>query len=317
MEKKNNEHKVVAIIAVVVGGIALLTSWMPFINNGSAALALVALILGAISVIINRKNKKVLSLVSIIVAILAFIIVLITQSAYGAAIDSAMDNSSSADKTGNIVASKTKSSKEASFLEEINKLADSSVSTDELYITGKITVGESGDIKPGIYDLEITGGNGNIMGDRSKTYSGLYINWTGASTDSGGTTSPSVIRVILFEGDTLDFSNISKIKLTAVENVSQSNEIGIGNYVVGRDIPAGTYTLSTNMTMDTEFENLGWNIGIYNEESGDERSQSLNPGNMDVTVKLSEGEIITTSFYNTDDAVPADSAKLIFTPVSN
>ena len=135
--------------------------------------------------------------------------------------------------------------------------------------------------------------------------------------DSGDTTSPSVIRVILFEGDTLDFSNISKIKLTAVENVSQSNEIGIGNYVVGRDIPAGTYTLSTNMTMDTEFENLGWNIGIYNEESGDERSQSLNPGNMDVTVKLSEGEIITTSFYNTDDAVPADSAKLIFTPVSN
>ena len=111
--------------------------------------------------------------------------------------------------------------------------------------------------------------------------------------------------------------NISKIKLTAVENVSQSNEIGIGNYVVGRDIPAGTCTLSTNMTMDTEFENLGWNIGIYNEESGDVRSQSLNPGNMDVTVKLSEGEIITTSFYNTDDAVPADSAKLIFTPVSN
>ena len=92
MEKKNNEHKVVAIIAVVVGGIALLTSWMPFINNGSAALALVALILGVTSVIINRKNKKVLSLVSIIVAILAFIIVLITQSAYGAAIDSAMDN---------------------------------------------------------------------------------------------------------------------------------------------------------------------------------------------------------------------------------
>ncbi|MGF0028969.1 hypothetical protein [Streptococcus alactolyticus] len=39
---------------------------------------------------------------------------MITQSAYGAAIDSAMDNSSSADKTGNIVASKTKSSKEAS-----------------------------------------------------------------------------------------------------------------------------------------------------------------------------------------------------------
>ena len=69
--------------------------------------------------------------------------------------------------------------------------------------------------------------------------------------------------------------------------------------------------------MDTEFENLGWDIGIYNEESGDERSQSLNPGNMDVVVKLSEGEIITTSFYNTDDTVPADSAKLIFTPVSN
>ena len=58
---KEDEKKVLAIIALVFGGIALVTSWMPFINNASAVLAIIAFILGVIAFFINLKKKKVLS----------------------------------------------------------------------------------------------------------------------------------------------------------------------------------------------------------------------------------------------------------------
>ena len=43
---KQDEKKVLGIIALVFGGIALITSWMPFINNASAILAIVGFIVG-------------------------------------------------------------------------------------------------------------------------------------------------------------------------------------------------------------------------------------------------------------------------------
>lgn len=39
--------------------------------------------------------------------------------------------------------------------EPFQKLIDSSKSTDEIYATDDITVGEKGDVKPGIYDIVI------------------------------------------------------------------------------------------------------------------------------------------------------------------
>ena len=169
---------------------------------------------------------------------------------------------------------------------------------------------------PGIYDLQITGGSGNITGERSSTFSGLYINWLGSSLDSGNIEYPSTIRVVLFEGDTLEFTDISKVKFTAVSSTAKNNnKLGIGNYVVGRDIEPGTYKLDTNATMDPEFENLGWEISIYNIDTDNSKEQNYNPGNTDVVVKLKEGEIITTNFDNTQYDVSGDTAKLIFTEV--
>lgn len=56
------------------------------------------------------------------------------------------------------------------------KLIDSSKSTDEIYVTDDITVGKKGDVQPGIYDIEVTGGSGNILGTR-KSEDGLFINF--------------------------------------------------------------------------------------------------------------------------------------------
>lgn len=163
---------------------------------------------------------------------------------------------------------------------------------------------------------KLRGGSGNITGERSSTFSGLYINWLGSSLDSGNIEYPSTIRVVLFEGDTLEFTDISKVKFTAVSSTAKNNnKLGIGNYVVGRDIEPGTYKLDTNATMDPEFENLGWEISIYNIDTDNSKEQNYNPGNTDVVVKLKEGEIITTNFDNTQYDVSGDTAKLIFTEV--
>ena len=202
---------------------------------------------------------------------------------------------------------------ESSALELIDNVSKKAKSTKALYVTDKLKVGEKGDVNPGIYDLEILGGSGNIMGDRDDFLAGMNINWVGSAKDKE---SPSVIRILLFDGDTLELSNISKVKFKAVSKPKKmTNKIGQGNYVVGRDIKAGTYKLSTNGKMDKQFENLGWSIGIYNFDTDEERDQSYNPENNDVVVKLEDGEVLTTSFDNTDFNSDVDKTKLIFTPV--
>lgn len=204
-----------------------------------------------------------------------------------------------------------------SSLDILSELAANSKSTNEIYVTGDITVGNDQPVTPGIYDLTITGGDGNIQGER-KNVNGMFINWIGGATgNSNG--DPSTIRIILFDGDILSFSNISKIKFTAVAaKVTPSTQLGIGNFIVGRDIPAGNYKLSTNMTMDPQFENLGWSLSIYNDDSGQSQEQNYNPGNSDVAVSLKDGEILTTTFDNSnyyETNVSSDNAKLIFTPI--
>lgn len=56
--EKQPEKKVVGIIAIVFGAIALVTSWMPFVNNASFVLAIIGLIIALIALVMNRKNKK-------------------------------------------------------------------------------------------------------------------------------------------------------------------------------------------------------------------------------------------------------------------
>ena len=207
------------------------------------------------------------------------------------------------------------SSKKDSVVDIMNRVAENSKSTDEIYVTGDVTVGEKGDVKAGIYDLEITGGSGNITGDRKKVDL-LFINWV-AGAPGSSSDFPSKIRLILFDGDILHFSNISKIKFNAVPTkVQTSNELGIGEYIVGRDIKPGTYKLSTNMNMDPQFDNLGWEVRIYNDLTRSTKEQRLAPGNLDVAVKLEEGEIISTSFDNTDRDISSDEARLIFTELN-
>lgn len=86
---KTQEKKVLGIIAIVLGAIALLGSWMPIINNVSFIFAIIGLILGIIGLIVNRKRPKLLATIGTILSIVSMAIVLGTQAIYGKALDEA------------------------------------------------------------------------------------------------------------------------------------------------------------------------------------------------------------------------------------
>ena len=78
------------------------------------------------------------------------------------------NDSKKSEKNPKVKQSKVHTAKSDPF----QKLIDSSKSTDEIYVTDDITVGKKGDVQPGIYDIEVTGGSGNILGTR-KSEDGL------------------------------------------------------------------------------------------------------------------------------------------------
>ena len=81
------------IASLVLGILAILTSFLPIINNGSFFLALLGLVFGVVGLVAASKGKKSgkgISIAGIVLNVLSVIIVLATQSLYGAAIDQAV-----------------------------------------------------------------------------------------------------------------------------------------------------------------------------------------------------------------------------------
>lgn len=81
------ERKVLGILAIIFGGIALLGSWMPIINNFSFILAVLALILGLIGLALNRKRPKTLAIIGTVLSVVSIAIVLATQAMYAKSLD--------------------------------------------------------------------------------------------------------------------------------------------------------------------------------------------------------------------------------------
>lgn len=76
------ERKVLGILAIIFGALALLGSWMPIINNFSFILAILALIFGLIGFAANRKRPKTLAIIGTVLAVVSIAIVLVTQAMY-------------------------------------------------------------------------------------------------------------------------------------------------------------------------------------------------------------------------------------------
>ena len=76
------ENKVLDILAIVFGAIALLGSWIPIINYLSFFIGTIALILAIIGLIVNQKKPKTLAIIGSVISFFSLIIALVTQSFY-------------------------------------------------------------------------------------------------------------------------------------------------------------------------------------------------------------------------------------------
>ena len=76
------ENKVLGILPIVFGAIALLGSWIPIINYLSFIIGTIALILAIIGLIINRKKPKTLAIIGSVISFFSLIIALVTLSFY-------------------------------------------------------------------------------------------------------------------------------------------------------------------------------------------------------------------------------------------
>nr|DAK41027.1 MAG TPA: putative beta-lactamase inhibitor protein.1, putative beta-lactamase inhibitor protein [Caudoviricetes sp.] len=81
------ERKVLGILAIIFGGIALIGSWIPIINNLSFIIAILALILGVIGLFVNKKRPKTLAIIGTVIAVVSMAIVLGTQAMYAKSLD--------------------------------------------------------------------------------------------------------------------------------------------------------------------------------------------------------------------------------------
>lgn len=81
------ERKVLGILAIIFGALALLGSWMPIINNFSFILAILALVFGLIGFAVNRKRPKTLAIIGTVLAVVSIAIVLVTQAMYAKSLD--------------------------------------------------------------------------------------------------------------------------------------------------------------------------------------------------------------------------------------
>lgn len=266
---------------------------------------------------VSTMKKKVVILIGLLVAIIVVI----------AGVYSMGSNNDKQTETYHKVKKSTSAHKDKKptyknkLVDQVKSFSNGGKSIDEMYVTGSIKVGDDSELKPGIYDLQITGGSGNISGERAQD-SAPFINYVGdakGSSDTqglGDANGASKIRLILFSGDILNLDGISKVKFTAISQFNSSNQLGQGEYVVGLDIPAGTYKLSSNVKFDPEFDNLGWSIDVWGKNGGNQRQQ-YNSSTNDVVVKLDDGDVVSTdnAYAGQTPGITADQEKLIFNKI--
>ncbi|NMD84619.1 DUF308 domain-containing protein [Streptococcus sp. WB01_FAA12] len=82
VQMKPEEQKVLGILATIFGAIALLGSWIPFINYLSFFIAIVAFILGIIGLIVNLKKRKAMAIIGTSLAVASVVLFFTTQILY-------------------------------------------------------------------------------------------------------------------------------------------------------------------------------------------------------------------------------------------
>ena len=168
---------------------------------------------------------------------------------------------------------------------------------------GRYTVGE--DIPAGAYTISMEDGSTNltVWGAAYEDYrsnGGLLLNVTMNSRSSSSSYNPVMGKVILKEGNVIDFVHELVFDAYAGLNftVGRTNRVPGGRYTVGEDIPAGAYTISiesgsTNLTLwGAAYEDYRSNGGLLLNEVLNSRSGSTSYNPSIGKVVLAEGNVI-------------------------
>ena len=89
MADNNQPTSAAAIVSLILGILAIVTSWIPIVNNLSGILAMVGLvfsIVGVVGTVRGSKGGKGLAIAALVVNVLSLVIVLGLQSAWSAAL---------------------------------------------------------------------------------------------------------------------------------------------------------------------------------------------------------------------------------------
>ena len=79
---KPEEQRVLGILATIFGAIALLGSWIPFINYPSLFIGIDAFILGIVGLIVNLKKRKKMAIIGTSLAVASVVLFFTTQVLY-------------------------------------------------------------------------------------------------------------------------------------------------------------------------------------------------------------------------------------------
>ena len=78
-QMKQKEEKILGILAIIFGALALLVSWLPIISILAFFFAIVAIALGVFGIGLNLNNRKILAIIGTTLGILSVFLVLMTQ----------------------------------------------------------------------------------------------------------------------------------------------------------------------------------------------------------------------------------------------
>ena len=211
------------ITSLVLGILALASSWMPIMNNASAILAVLGVIfgiVGIVGVVRGKKSGKGLAIAGVVLNVAAFVVVLATQSAYSAAFDDAL-NGPAATSTTQATADASASANDAanaSEKEDFSNLAVGTVATLENGVAVSVDSVETGLVN---YDggtitaVHVTYSNGSSQEQSFNVYdwkaqdaqgalrnTGFYSEAGNEQLNSGSLAAGGTVSgVIYFDGD--------------------------------------------------------------------------------------------------------------------
>lgn len=76
-QTKQEEQKILGILAIIFGTLALLGSWIPIVNILSFFLDIASLILEIFDIVLNLRNRKILAIIGTTLGVISIVIVLI------------------------------------------------------------------------------------------------------------------------------------------------------------------------------------------------------------------------------------------------